>query len=99
MQIVHDLRDQAGKIDSALSLRTKIAVVVAQLVETAECQVQNGSIEHPLSAAKLIKEAFKVMCQLVDRLKTHDDRSALDAVIHPERFLKGLGISRLLFQA
>lgn len=77
MQIVHDLRDQAGKIDGALSLCTKITVVVAQLVKTAKCQVQNGSIEHSLPAAKLIKEALEMMGQLVDWLESHDDRAPL----------------------
>ena len=37
--------------------------------------------------------------QLVDRLEPHDDRGALDAVEHPERFLQRLGVSRVLLQA
>ena len=36
---------------------------------------------------------------MVDRLKPHDDRSALDAVKHPERFLQCLDVGRVLLKA
>ena len=93
-----DLSRQCREVDSALPFGAQVAMVVAQLVETAEGQVERRPVERSLLAPELVEEALEVMRQPIDRLEPHDDRSALDAVEHPERFLQRLGVGRVLLQ-
>ncbi len=93
-----DQRGQPREIDRALTLGAEVTMVIPQLVEAAKRQVQRRTVECPFLAPELFEQALHVVGQPVDRREPHDHGGALDAVEHPEGFLKRLRVGRVLLE-